>query len=344
LTTLLNAQLLQPANSFASMSPASSIPIMMPPLGTDMEYPFSADTFVPQYQAHLYPVAPPFMNGHFMVQSPVPTDMLIDMSTGIPISVISHPSTVGPEVPTSMITEPQQPAPAKRNLKRKHTRTSSNGGTVENIGSPTASMTNLSISGETEPPHPTQPSPAAQPAQPAQPQKEKDTKPLNPEAKKLRRLEKNREAAQQFRQRQKNYILGLESQVDTLGATNKDLQERLGIIAGENKLLKEQLAYLRHFITKAMSFKGVDGVSVSASSTSTSSSNPESTENAIHPSSLPETDHTSSSSCSSSSGHTATSTSSSPAPAASVNAQGTTIESPSSGPVSSTPLPQVEGL
>jgi len=85
-----------------------------------------------------------------------------------------------------------------------------------------------------------------------------DGQPLTPEEernmKRQRRLVKNREAAQLFRQRQKAYIQDLEKKVADLSATNNDFRARVELLNSENKLIKEQLLYLRNFITQAVSF------------------------------------------------------------------------------------------
>jgi len=72
--------------------------------------------------------------------------------------------------------------------------------------------------------------------------------------KRQRRLVKNREAAQLFRQRQKAYIQDLEKKVADLSSTNNDFRARVELLNSENKLIKEQLLYLRNFITQAVSF------------------------------------------------------------------------------------------
>jgi len=85
-----------------------------------------------------------------------------------------------------------------------------------------------------------------------------DGQPLTPDEernmKRQRRLVKNREAAQLFRQRQKAYIQDLEKKVADLSATNNDFRARVELLNSENKLIKEQLLYLRNFITQAVSF------------------------------------------------------------------------------------------
>lgn len=82
--------------------------------------------------------------------------------------------------------------------------------------------------------------------------------PLSPEEernmKRQRRLVKNREAAQLFRQRQKAYIQDLEKKVGDLTATNNEFRARVELLNSENKLIKEQLLYLRNFVTQAVSF------------------------------------------------------------------------------------------
>jgi len=244
-----------------SLPPDSQAPSsMMPPLGSDLEDSYSViQPMVQQPPLHhpqFYSIAQfslvsQPLQGHFVHQHTMhPTDAMMDMNACISIPMMvpqAPPSTAAP-----MMTEPPPPPAGKRSQKRKLARSAS----TESLGSPSTSMTNLSLSGsfgESEVP---------------------DSRPLNPEMKKLRRLEKNREAAQQFRQRQKTYISGLENQVENLSGVNKDLQERLSLMSGENMLLKEQLAYLRHFITKAMSFKGTgDGVSAGGVSISASSCN-----------------------------------------------------------------------
>ncbi|EGC30580.1 hypothetical protein DICPUDRAFT_92949 [Dictyostelium purpureum] len=80
--------------------------------------------------------------------------------------------------------------------------------------------------------------------------------------KRQRRLVKNREAAQLFRQRQKAYIQDLEKKVSDLTGTNSEFRARVELLNSENKLIREQLLYLRNFVTQAVSFsfpKGAPG-------------------------------------------------------------------------------------
>eukprot|EP01098_Paradermamoeba_levis_P010110 TRINITY_DN4232_c0_g1_i1.p1 TRINITY_DN4232_c0_g1~~TRINITY_DN4232_c0_g1_i1.p1 ORF type:complete len:136 (+),score=32.09 TRINITY_DN4232_c0_g1_i1:46-408(+) len=71
--------------------------------------------------------------------------------------------------------------------------------------------------------------------------------------KRQKRLEKNREAAQQFRQRQREYITDLEGRVSVLNVTNSEYKIKLESLDAENKILKDQLSYLRSFIGQAVS-------------------------------------------------------------------------------------------
>jgi len=72
--------------------------------------------------------------------------------------------------------------------------------------------------------------------------------------KKQRRLLKNREAAQHFRTRQKEYIASLENRAAALTSANIEANARLDLLASENKLMKEQLVYLRSFMKQAVAF------------------------------------------------------------------------------------------
>eukprot|EP01111_Echinosteliopsis_oligospora_P010793 TRINITY_DN341_c1_g1_i1.p1 TRINITY_DN341_c1_g1~~TRINITY_DN341_c1_g1_i1.p1 ORF type:complete len:318 (+),score=118.61 TRINITY_DN341_c1_g1_i1:598-1551(+) len=70
--------------------------------------------------------------------------------------------------------------------------------------------------------------------------------------KRQRRLVKNREAAQQFRQRQKNYIADLENRVEELSAMNSEYASKIDILISENKIIREQLSRLHDFVSQAM--------------------------------------------------------------------------------------------
>lgn len=67
------------------------------------------------------------------------------------------------------------------------------------------------------------------------------------------RLVKNREAAQQFRQRQKQHILDMEAKIKLLDTENSELRTKVELLVSENKIVKDQLLYLRSFIGQAVS-------------------------------------------------------------------------------------------
>jgi hypothetical protein len=69
-----------------------------------------------------------------------------------------------------------------------------------------------------------------------------------------RRLLKNRKAAQMFRKRQKNHILELEARVETLTTENSTLTSQVELLHAENKLIREQLDYMRSFVLNALQF------------------------------------------------------------------------------------------
>jgi len=73
-----------------------------------------------------------------------------------------------------------------------------------------------------------------------------------PERQKQTRLLKNRQAAQQFRKRQKSHIIELESKVETLSSDNTMLGSRVDMLTTENKLIKEQLDYMRNFVMNCL--------------------------------------------------------------------------------------------
>lgn len=70
--------------------------------------------------------------------------------------------------------------------------------------------------------------------------------------KRQKRLVKNRRAAQLFRKRQKQYIIDLEKQVNGLAAQNAAYSAKVDLLSAENNLIKDQLGYLRTFISKAV--------------------------------------------------------------------------------------------
>jgi hypothetical protein len=70
--------------------------------------------------------------------------------------------------------------------------------------------------------------------------------------KRQKRLVKNRQAAQLFRKRQKQYISDLEAKVADVTNRNIGLTAKVDVLAAENKLLKDQLCYLRTFVVSAL--------------------------------------------------------------------------------------------
>ncbi|GAM18356.1 hypothetical protein SAMD00019534_015310 [Acytostelium subglobosum LB1] len=70
---------------------------------------------------------------------------------------------------------------------------------------------------------------------------------------KQKRLIKNREAAQLFRQRQKEYIGTLELKASTLQTSNDSAESRIELLTRENGLMRQQVDYLRTFVKQAVS-------------------------------------------------------------------------------------------
>jgi len=70
-----------------------------------------------------------------------------------------------------------------------------------------------------------------------------------------KRLVKNREAAALFRKRQKEYIQDLEKKVNDLQKENVDYRTKVDLLYSENKLIKDQLIYLRNVISQAISLQ-----------------------------------------------------------------------------------------
>lgn len=78
----------------------------------------------------------------------------------------------------------------------------------------------------------------------------------------LRSLEKNREAAQLFRQRQKAHAQELDSKVKLLEAENADWRAKLELLQAENKLIRDQLLYLRSFVGSAVALPELPAKSI----------------------------------------------------------------------------------
>jgi hypothetical protein len=70
--------------------------------------------------------------------------------------------------------------------------------------------------------------------------------------KKKRRQEKNREAAQLFRQRQKQRVHDLEKKVEELSVSNNEYRTKVEILSFENRILRDQLTYLRNLIASGI--------------------------------------------------------------------------------------------
>lgn len=73
-----------------------------------------------------------------------------------------------------------------------------------------------------------------------------------PNSKKQKRLVKNRQAAQLFRKRQKQYISDLENKVAEVTNKNIALMAKVDVLVSENQLVKDQLKYLRTFVVSAL--------------------------------------------------------------------------------------------
>lgn len=71
--------------------------------------------------------------------------------------------------------------------------------------------------------------------------------------KRQRRLIKNREAAQQFRQRQKEYIQNLERRVTELNSHVGETHKHIELLTAENRLLRDQLVYLYNVMRQNLS-------------------------------------------------------------------------------------------
>jgi hypothetical protein len=65
---------------------------------------------------------------------------------------------------------------------------------------------------------------------------------------------KNREAAQQFRQRQREHIAALEQKVKELSLLRDQYTTQTQMLEAENKLIRAQVDYLRNFLSRALAF------------------------------------------------------------------------------------------
>lgn len=75
------------------------------------------------------------------------------------------------------------------------------------------------------------------------------------------RLLKNREAAQQFRQRQRDHIDVLEKQVQQLLEQRAQYNTQTDVLLAENKLVRDQVHYMREFLSQALAFAFSQNVS-----------------------------------------------------------------------------------
>jgi len=64
--------------------------------------------------------------------------------------------------------------------------------------------------------------------------------------------EKNREAAKQFRQRQRDYLSELEQQVTILTEKQAKYSVQAELLKSENEVIKQQQQFLRKFIEQAL--------------------------------------------------------------------------------------------
>jgi len=78
--------------------------------------------------------------------------------------------------------------------------------------------------------------------------------PNEQETKRQKRRVKNREAAQLFRQRQKQHIRDLEAEVKGINDKNMQLTTQMEVLKAENALVKEQLHYLRCYVLEGLKF------------------------------------------------------------------------------------------
>eukprot|EP00029_Vermamoeba_vermiformis_P007660 TRINITY_DN3375_c0_g1_i1.p1 TRINITY_DN3375_c0_g1~~TRINITY_DN3375_c0_g1_i1.p1 ORF type:complete len:279 (+),score=42.72 TRINITY_DN3375_c0_g1_i1:119-838(+) len=78
---------------------------------------------------------------------------------------------------------------------------------------------------------------------------------------KTKKLLKNREAAQQFRQRQRDHIDVLEKQVQQLIEQRAQYNTQTDALLAENKLVRGQVQYMREFLSQALAFAFSQNVS-----------------------------------------------------------------------------------
>lgn len=96
---------------------------------------------------------------------------------------------------------------------------------------------------------------------------------------KRKKLEKNRSAAQKFRQRQKEQIETLEVQVEQLQSQNADANAKMVALQTENNTVREQVLQLRKLMQSAVSMNS-NQPSTTTNSTTTTTSTSSSSNNA----------------------------------------------------------------
>ena len=79
------------------------------------------------------------------------------------------------------------------------------------------------------------------------------------------RLKRNREAAQQFRKRKKEYVIAVERDAERLRAENMELRARLSAAETENGVLREENAFYRNLVNGRSNLTMPGAVAVSAS-------------------------------------------------------------------------------
>jgi len=167
-----------------------------------------------------------FLNSDFPIDVSFPVQTVPDVDT-VPSAKGFPAQRVPNKAPIMQVAQSQNPAcyksknPTKYNGKRK-----------------------ASARAESSPP-----STAASTEEP-EPQHGKDEQ----DTKRQKRRVKNREAAQLFRQRQKQHIRDLEEEVRGINNKNVVLNTQIEVLKAENTMVKEQLRYLRCFITEGLKF------------------------------------------------------------------------------------------
>ncbi|KAH3742591.1 bZIP-type transcription factor MBZ1 [Pelomyxa schiedti] len=77
------------------------------------------------------------------------------------------------------------------------------------------------------------------------------SKPVTDEEKRARKKERNREAAQQFRLRQKAFVSMLQNKLDYVQDYNQHLENAVQHLTADNSTLRQQISYLEKFVASA---------------------------------------------------------------------------------------------